>query len=160
LPDYGIAIISFSNRTYAPMISVNSEVINYLIDKKIITKKNLSPTKVLQTRADQLMQLLLHSNFNNSVLEKEIFAINFFLDFEKRFRKEQFDDLVQKLDGIVKVGEVQPINNLRSSSHSLLLRFLICLCHFISLCLSVSLSLCLSVSLSLSLSLSLSAEEQ
>jgi CubicO group peptidase (beta-lactamase class C family) len=118
LPEYGIAVISFANRTYAPMMTTTSEVVNYLIDNKLIERKDLKPSQILQHRGEQLIQWLHHHsplNEPTSVLEDEIFAINFFLDSEKRLRRKEFDEVVRQLNGIVMIGKVQAMNNLRGT---------------------------------------------
>lgn len=115
LPDYGIAIISFGNRTYSPMYQINSDLISFLIDSKIIEKKSIVSSTILQQRGNELIQLLT-KNFDDSFLEKEILADNFYLDKPKRLRQNEYKIILEKIGNTISiVNEVVPMNNLRGT---------------------------------------------
>lgn len=112
LPDYGIGVIFFANRTYAPGTSVNMNVADTLLavtklgpDKKIVSS-------ILNERKKQLVSLLPHWN---EAKESGLFAENFFLDNELNLLKKESEEIFLRAGKILTVGEVVPENNLRGT---------------------------------------------
>jgi CubicO group peptidase (beta-lactamase class C family) len=112
LPDYGIAVISFANATYAPASVINTTVLDTILAISKIQKMQLTPSAILKERKDQLARFL--PDWNNA--EKSgLFAENFFLDFPIPSLKRDASTLFQKAGKIVRIHEIVPENNLRGS---------------------------------------------
>ncbi len=55
MPDYGIGIVSFANRTYAPMAVVNLRVLDTLIRIAGLQPRHLPPSIILEQRKKELV---------------------------------------------------------------------------------------------------------
>jgi CubicO group peptidase (beta-lactamase class C family) len=112
LPDYGIGVVAFANRTYAPIGLVNFHVLDTLIKMAALQPRQLPPSAILEKRKNDLVKLLPGwDNASNS----SIFAENFFPDYPidtlKKYAKEYFE----KAGRIISVREMKPENQLRGS---------------------------------------------
>ncbi|MGI8600679.1 MAG: serine hydrolase domain-containing protein, partial [Chitinophagaceae bacterium] len=58
LPDYGIAVVSFANLTYAPNTFINLMVLDTLIKLADLKPRQLAPSSILNKRKDELLALL------------------------------------------------------------------------------------------------------
>lgn len=114
LPNHGVAIVSFANRTYAPMYLANAQAISYLVDNKIIEKRKYPVSDILQQRGQELMETI-QNNFNNSSKDNEVFSFNFYLDKPKRLWQQEINQSIQYLNGIDKISEITAENNLRGT---------------------------------------------
>ncbi len=112
MPDYGIGIVSFSNRTYAPMGFVNLKILDTIIKIAELQPMQLPPSKILEQRKNELVKIL--PEWNNAE-QSGIFAENFFPDYPIDTLKKYAKDLYAKAGKIVAVKEVKPENQLRGS---------------------------------------------
>ncbi|MBC7850945.1 MAG: beta-lactamase family protein, partial [Chitinophagaceae bacterium] len=110
MPDYGIGIVAFANRTYAGVGGVNMQVLDTLIKIAGLKPRELPPSKILQQRKEELIALL--PDWNNA--EKSgLFAENFFADFPIDSLKKQSRELFAKAGRIVSIQPIIPENQLR-----------------------------------------------
>jgi len=112
MPDYGIGIVSFANRTYAPMSVVNLQVLDTLIKIAGLQPRQLPPSAILEKRKNELVKLL--PDWNNAE-QSGIFAENFFPDYPIDTLKKYARNLYTKAGRIISVKEVRPENQLRGS---------------------------------------------
>lgn len=110
LPEYDIAVVSFTNLTYAAPARLNAAVTDTLI-KIAGLKPRVRPTStVLQERQKQLLQLLPEWH---SAKKSNIFSENFFLDYSIDSLKKDAAVLFTKAGKILNVSEVIAVNQLR-----------------------------------------------
>jgi hypothetical protein len=110
LPEYGIGIISFANRTYAGTTRINQEALEILVSEAELSPRRLPISDILHQRSNQIFRFL---RTWDDQLGDLIFADNFYLDFSREIRKFAFDEMnlgeVQSMDSVV------PLNNLRGT---------------------------------------------
>jgi CubicO group peptidase (beta-lactamase class C family) len=112
MPDYGIGIVSFANRTYAPMAVVNLAILDTIIRLAGLQPMQLPPSKTLEQRKNELVKLL--PGWNNAQ-QSGIFAENFFPDYPIDTLKKYAGDLYAKAGKIISVKPVKAENQLRGS---------------------------------------------
>lgn len=112
MPDYGIGIVSFANRTYAPMGFVNLKVLDTIIKMAQLQPRQLPPSKILEQRKNELMKILPDWN---KAEQSGIFAENFFPDYPIDSLKKEARDLYAKAGKIIAVNAMKPENQLRGS---------------------------------------------
>lgn len=112
MPEYGIGIVSFSNRTYAPMGFVNLKILDTIIAIAGLKPMQLPPSKILEQRKNDLVKIL--PDWNNAE-QSGIFAENFFPDNPIDTLKKYAKELYAKAGKIISVKEVKPENQLRGS---------------------------------------------
>lgn len=112
MPEYGIGIVSFANRTYAPMGFVNLKILDTIISIAGLKPMQLPPSKILEQRKNDLLKIL--PDWNNAE-QSGIFAENFFPDYPIDTLKKYAKELYTKAGKIISVKEVQPENQLRGS---------------------------------------------
>ena len=110
LQEYGVGVIFFANRTYAPAAVANTMVLDTLIRLAQLKPRQLPPSKILTQRRNELVKLL--PDFTNAT-KSGIFAENFFSDYSVDALKKEANDIFAKAGKIVKTGEVVPENQLR-----------------------------------------------
>lgn len=111
-PDFGLGIISFANRTYAGTGGINNQVANLVFEEAGLQPRTLPASEILITRKQQVEQWL--RNWSPE-LEQEVFAENFFLDYSRENRIEQYKAVLDVIGKIDSVGEISPLNQLRGS---------------------------------------------
>jgi CubicO group peptidase (beta-lactamase class C family) len=112
MPDYGIGIVSFANRTYSPMGFVNLKILDTLIKIAGLKPMELPPSKILEQRKNDLVKILPDWN---SAEQSGIFAENFFPDYPIDSLKKAAKELYKKAGKILSVSAVRPDNQLRGS---------------------------------------------
>ena len=112
MPDYGIGIVSFANRTYSPMGFVNLKILDTIIKIAKLQPMQLAPSKILEQRKSDIVKLL--PDWNNAE-QSGIFAENFFPDYPIDTLKKYARELYAKAGNIISVKEVKPDNQLRGS---------------------------------------------
>ena len=112
MPDYGIGIVSFANRTYAPMGFVNLKVLDTIVKIAQLKPMQLPPSRILEQRKNELVKIL--PDWNNAK-QSGIFAENFFPDNPIDTLKKYARDLYTKAGKIIAVKEVKAENQLRGS---------------------------------------------
>jgi CubicO group peptidase (beta-lactamase class C family) len=109
-PEYGIGVMFFANVTYAPTSLANVQVLDTLIRAAGLQARQLPPSKILNQRRDEIVQLL--PSYSNAKASK-IFAENFFDDYDTQTLAKEATDAFSKLGKITKVGPIVPENQLR-----------------------------------------------
>lgn len=112
MPDYGIGIVSFANRTYAPMRAVNLKLLDTIIKIAKLQPRQLPPSKILEQRKNELVKIL--PGWENAE-QSGIFAENFFPDFPIDSLRKQAEELFAKAGKIISVKEIKPENLLRGT---------------------------------------------
>ena len=112
MPDYGIGVVAFANRTYAPMGAVNLQVLDTLIKIAGLQPRQLAPSKILEQRKNELLKIL--PGWNNAE-QSGLFAENFFPDNPIDSLKKEATRLYAKAGRIIGVKELKPENQLRGS---------------------------------------------
>ena len=112
MPDYGIGVVGFANRTYSPFGGVNLRVLDTLIKLAGLQPRQLPPSAILEQRKNELVKLL--PDWTNA--EKSgIFAENFFPDYPIDSLKKEARDLFTKAGKIIDIKPMKPENQLRGS---------------------------------------------
>jgi CubicO group peptidase (beta-lactamase class C family) len=112
MPDYGIGIVSFANRTYAPMRAVNLKLLDSIIRIAGLQPRQLPPSKILDQRKNELVKIL--PGWENAE-QSGIFAENFFPDFPIDTLRKEAKELFAKAGKIIAVKEMKPENQLRGT---------------------------------------------
>ncbi len=112
MPDYGIGVVAFANRTYAPMGTVNIRVLDTIIKIAGLQPRQLPASKILEQRKNELLKVL--PNWNGAD-KSGIFAENFFPDYPIDTLKKEAKELFAKAGKIISVSEVKAENQLRGS---------------------------------------------
>ncbi len=112
MPDYGIGIVSFANRTYSPMGFVNLKILDTIIKIAGLQPMQLPPSKILEQRKNDLMKIL--PDWNNAE-QSGIFAENFFPDFKIDTLRKHAKDLYAKAGKIISAKEIKAENQLRGT---------------------------------------------
>lgn len=112
MPDYGIGVMAFANRTYAPMTPINLRVLDTLIKLASLQPRQIVPSKILEQRKTELLKIL--PDWNNAE-QSGIFAENFFPDYPIDSLKKEAKDLYSKTGKIIAIKATKPENKLRGS---------------------------------------------
>jgi CubicO group peptidase (beta-lactamase class C family) len=112
MPDYGIGVVAFANRTYAPMGGINLRVLDTLIKIAGLQPRQIMPSKILEQRKNELLKIL--PDWNNAA-QSGIFAENFFPDYPIDSLKKEAKGLYIKAGKIIAVKAMKPENQLRGS---------------------------------------------
>lgn len=112
MPEYGIGVVAFANRTYSPFGTVNLRVLDTLIKLAGLQPSQLPPSAILEKRKNELVKLLPDWN---KAEQSGIFAENFFPDYPIDTLKMQARDLYTKAGKIISVKEMKAENQLRGS---------------------------------------------
>jgi len=104
MPDYGIGIVSFANRTYSPMGFVNLKILDTIVRIAQLQPMQLPPSKILEQRKNDLIKIL--PDWNNAQ-QSGIFAENFFPDYPIDTLKKYARQLYAKAGNIISVKEVK-----------------------------------------------------
>lgn len=112
MPDYGIGVVAFANRTYAGVGGANLQVLDTMIKIAGLQPAQLPPSAILEKRKNELVKLL--PDWNNAE-QSGIFAENFFPDYPIDSLKKQAKELFAKAGKILSVKEMKPENQLRGS---------------------------------------------
>ncbi len=112
MPDYGIGVVAFANRTYAPMGTINLRVLDTLIKIAGLQPRQIIPSKILSQRKNELLKIL--PDWNNAE-QSGIFAENFFPDYPIDSLKKEAKDLYTKAGKIISIKEIIPENQLRGT---------------------------------------------
>lgn len=112
MPDYGIGVVAFANRTYAGVGGVNMQVLDTLIKMAGLKPRELPASRILEQRKEELVKLLPEWN---DAEQSGIFAENFFPDYPIDTLKKYARDLYTKAGKIISVKEMKAENQLRGS---------------------------------------------
>jgi CubicO group peptidase (beta-lactamase class C family) len=110
MPDYGIGIVAFANRTYAGVGNVNLQVLDLIIKEAGLKPRQLPVSSILARRKAELLKVI--PSWENA--EKSgIFAENFFPDNPVDQLKRDHAALWAKAGKIIAIREMVPENQLR-----------------------------------------------
>ena len=112
MPQYGIAVVAFSNLTYGGLGAVNWAALDSIVALAELKPRQLPASKILNERKDQLIKLL--PDWKNAS-DARIFAENFFLDYSQADLQQAFQQLYGKIGNIKYTTELVPENQLRGS---------------------------------------------
>ncbi|HKZ67095.1 MAG TPA: serine hydrolase domain-containing protein [Chitinophagaceae bacterium] len=112
MPDYGIGVVAFANRTYAGVGGANLQALDTIIKLAALHPAQLPASAILKKRKNELVNLL--PDWNNAK-QSGIFAENFFPDYPIDSLKKQARELFAKAGKIVSIKEMKPENQLRGS---------------------------------------------
>jgi CubicO group peptidase (beta-lactamase class C family) len=112
LPDYGIGVVAFANRTYAPITGINLRVLDTLIKLAGLETRKLPASTILDKRKAELMKVLPDWEKAEA---SGIFAENFFPDNPIDSLRKQAQNLFSKAGRIVSVKELKAQNQLRGT---------------------------------------------
>jgi len=112
MPDHGIGVVAFANRTYAPMDAINIRVLDTIIKIAGLQPGQIIPSKILEQRKNELLKIL--PAWNNAE-QSGLFAENFFPDYPIDSLKKQATDLYAKAGKIIAVKEFKSENQLRGT---------------------------------------------
>lgn len=112
MPEYGIGVVAFANRTYSPFGTVNLQVLDTIIKIAGLQPRQLPPSKFLEQRKNELVKILPDWN---KAEQSGIFAENFFPDYPIDSLKKEAKNLYAKAGKIISVKEMKAQNQLRGS---------------------------------------------
>ena len=112
LPEYGIGVIAFSNRTYAPATAVCAEALQALIREAGLQPRQLPASAILETRKEQVLQLLKSWD---PALGNDFLAENFYLDSSREHRQRQAESALASIGAITGIDPILPENQLRGT---------------------------------------------
>lgn len=111
MPDYGIGVVVFANRTYADLSNACYAVLDTIVTLAGLQPRQPAVSPILQKRKQELLQVLPEWQLTNA----EPFADNFFLDVSIDTLRQRFGRMYRQAGNIVQVGEIRPRNQLRGS---------------------------------------------
>ena len=112
LPDYGVGIFAFANRTYAPAAAGCLKAINLLIEHVGLKPRTVGVSSILDQRTKQVAEMITHWD---PKLEDEIVADNFFLDKSREDWIILSKEVLDAIGTIQSVGPIIPENQLRGT---------------------------------------------
>jgi CubicO group peptidase (beta-lactamase class C family) len=112
MPEYGLAVMSFDNRTYGGTSTINLAVLDTIVALAGLEPRELPPSEIIETRKAQLVALLPDWR---GAEHAGIFAENFFLDNRLRDLVQRTRQLFDESGEIKRVSEVRPLNQLRGT---------------------------------------------
>lgn len=112
MPDYGIGVVAFANRTYSGVGGVNMRALDTIITIAGLKKRELPGSDILEKRKNELVKLL--PDWNNA--EKSgLFAENFFADYPIDTLKKYARTYFGNTEKILSVTPMRAENQLRGS---------------------------------------------
>jgi CubicO group peptidase (beta-lactamase class C family) len=112
MPDYGIGVVAFGNRTYSPMGGINFQVLDTLVKGAQLEPRPVPVSAILQQRQQELAGLL--PNWT-AAQQTGIFAENFFDDNPIDLLQRDCRVLFAKAGKIVRVHPMRAQNRLRGT---------------------------------------------
>ncbi len=109
-PDYGIGVVSFSNRRYGAPSLANANVMDTLVALAQLKPRELPPSKILEQRKAELVDQLTSWDGTS-----KIFAENFYLDKPEELRRKEIEQILNLSGSILSVGKIVPENQLRGT---------------------------------------------
>lgn len=110
MPEYGLGVMSFDNRTYGGTSSINLAVLDTIVTMAGLTPYTLPISDILEMRKKELLQILPDWNGAET---SGLFAENFFMDNRLKDVLNRTKELYQEAGSITKVGPLLPMNQLR-----------------------------------------------
>lgn len=110
MPDYGLAVMSFANLTYAGTSTINLAVLDTIITLAGLAPRVLPASAILEKRKNELLKLLPDWN---GVETTGLFAENFFMDHRRTDLARRTKKLYEEAGKITNIGALMPLNQLR-----------------------------------------------
>jgi hypothetical protein len=112
MPDYGIGVVAFSNRTYGSTYTVNQKVLELLTGSLDLKPRSPGITEILRTRMNDLLRIMPEWDPEGT---RDIFSDNFFIDNPPGDLRAEADSIFELAGKITDVKELIPENSLRGS---------------------------------------------
>lgn len=112
MPQIGIGVVSMGNRTYAPMSSLNTQILDTLVRMAGLKPRPFRVSEILDRRKKELARLL--PDWKNAE-RSHIFAENFFPDRPIHLLRKESQEIFSRIGSVRSVGEVVAENNLRGT---------------------------------------------
>jgi len=112
MPDYGIGVVAFSNRTYGSTYTVNQKVLELLTGSLDLKPRSPGITEILRTRMNDLLRIMPEWDPEGT---RDIFSDNFFIDNPPGDLRAEADRIFELAGKITDVKELIPENSLRGS---------------------------------------------
>ncbi len=112
MPDYGLAVVSFDNRTYGETSTINIAVLDTIVTSAGLKPRTLPVSDILEKRKNELVKILPDWDGAES---SGLFAENFFMDNRLKDIVKRTKDLYEEAGEITNVGPMMPINQLRGT---------------------------------------------
>jgi CubicO group peptidase (beta-lactamase class C family) len=109
MPDYGIGVVVFANRTYADLSNACYAALDAIVALAGLQPRQPAVSPILQKRKQELLQVLPDWRITNP----EPFADNFFLDVSIDTLRQRFGRMYRQAGKVVKAGDIMPVNQLR-----------------------------------------------
>ncbi len=110
LPQYGIAVVSFSSLTYAATSGLNIAVLDTIVSIADLQPRKILPSDILEERKLELLKFL--PDWKDAE-KNAIFSENFFADFFIDSLRKDAQKLFTKAGKILRAGKMVPENQLR-----------------------------------------------
>lgn len=111
VPDRGIALIAFANRTYAPMTAINSRVLDLILHRAKLPQRENPVSPWLAQRSEQLIRILRDWSAADIA---DALAPNVFMDREPSDWQSLAQGHFARIGTPVRVGPIRPMNQLRA----------------------------------------------
>jgi len=112
MPEYGLAVMSFDNRTYGGTSTFNTGVLDTIIALAGLERRALPVSGILAMRMKQLLEFLPEWE---GAEDSDLFAENFFMDYRLKDYVEATKAVYEKAGNITGVGPMVPLNQLRGT---------------------------------------------
>ncbi len=107
MPDYGLAVMSFDNRTYGGTSDINIAVLDTIVAIAGLQPRTLPVSSILEKRKDAFVKIL--PDWNNAEVSG-MFAENFFLDNRLKDMVKESIELYKEAGEIIHIGSMKPGN--------------------------------------------------
>lgn len=112
MPDYGIGVVAFSNRTYGSTWAVNQKVLDLIIEDREMQPRVSAVSAILSNRMNDLVRILPSWDVTG---RESIFADNFFSDYDIEELRTRTERIFREAGEIRHIREPVPENRLRGS---------------------------------------------
>lgn len=110
MPDYGLAVMSFDNRTYGGTSTINLAVLDTIVTLAGLEPRTLPVSEILEKRKNQFLKII--PGWDNAE-SSGLFAENFFMDNRLSDLMQRTKELYTQAGAITNAGPMMPMNQLR-----------------------------------------------
>ncbi|MFQ5629069.1 MAG: serine hydrolase domain-containing protein [bacterium] len=110
MPDYGLAVMSFDNRTYGGTSTINLAVLDTIVTLAGLKPRTLPVSDILEKRKNAFMKIIPDWEGAET---SGLFAENFFMDYRLKDVVKRTKELYAEAGAITNVGAMMPMNQLR-----------------------------------------------
>ncbi len=112
MPNYGLAVMSFDNRTYGSTSSINLAVLDTIVTLAGLKSRTLPASDILEKRKNEFVKILPDWDGAKS---SGLFAEDFFMDYRLEDVIKRTRELYEEAGEITNVGPMMPMNQLRGT---------------------------------------------